>query len=621
LPGRRGLGLIQRKVLVGPAGDHHEREADRVADAILDGSAIGQIGEDAARIARRCPGGCPTRGGCDDTERLQRSPESEPAAPDSRRVDSAVAALRDRGRPLSTTDRAFFEGRFGRDFSTVRVHTGELAAEATRLVSARAFTIGNDIAFGQGQYAPGTQAGKHLLAHELAHTLQQRGVAGWLPTATVQRAACPPTPTGLASRPIEPARDCPESGSPVKGAHLRFCTDSVVLKDETELRLPRLLSLLKKQATIPIHGYASREGPRGHEAAYNLNLSCRRANRVAEILTAAGIPRSKLSLYKHGGTAELGGDDENRAVVIPITGASRFRVAVASFLACAPCNPYTDDTAAVALTPPATEPAASGFGYRQLHWLEGEVRSADGMTIDSATVIDRGASAGHSGYCGQSDPAAVLATGITTGVRLPGGPATPESYLWAIQMSTRVNADVPATLPGSPCGPLGTNSGVPPIGNRVLLRVSADGTFGSSFVTASTYPFHYLYEDRALKMFGGSPVHPVVNFPAWATAAPMLRLIASMGFAPLKAAEIGFSALRYWCCNPTLARLQCPTICSGGVTVPHPVAVAGGIISPPSIPAVLASCGSLVGLLAAGCHSSCAPAGAACPTPSIPANP
>ena len=76
------------------------------------------------------------------------------------------------GRPLDPEARALLEPRFGRDLGAVRVHDDAEAAEAARAVEARAFTVGNDVVFSPGQYAPGTPAGQRLLAHELAHMVQ-----------------------------------------------------------------------------------------------------------------------------------------------------------------------------------------------------------------------------------------------------------------------------------------------------------------------------------------------------------------------------------------------------------------------------------------------------------------
>lgn len=78
------------------------------------------------------------------------------------------------GRPLDAVTREFMESRFGRDFSGVRVHTDPPARQAARSVGARAYTFGQDLVFDAGQYAPQTNAGRELLAHELSHVVQQR---------------------------------------------------------------------------------------------------------------------------------------------------------------------------------------------------------------------------------------------------------------------------------------------------------------------------------------------------------------------------------------------------------------------------------------------------------------
>ena len=77
------------------------------------------------------------------------------------------------GRPLDANTSAFMGPRFGHDFSQVRVHTDARAAESAQAVNALAYTVGRDVVFGTGQYAPGTMAGRKLLAHELAHVVQQ----------------------------------------------------------------------------------------------------------------------------------------------------------------------------------------------------------------------------------------------------------------------------------------------------------------------------------------------------------------------------------------------------------------------------------------------------------------
>jgi uncharacterized protein DUF4157/CDI toxin RNase A-like protein/uncharacterized protein DUF922 len=77
------------------------------------------------------------------------------------------------GQPLDDATRTFMEPRFGHDFGRVRVHTGDVAAQSASSARSLAFTVGSDIVFGAGQYAPQTESGRHLLAHELTHVVQQ----------------------------------------------------------------------------------------------------------------------------------------------------------------------------------------------------------------------------------------------------------------------------------------------------------------------------------------------------------------------------------------------------------------------------------------------------------------
>ena len=88
------------------------------------------------------------------------------------------------GQPLDATTREFFSARFGHDFGKVRVHADAEAAESARSVNALAYTVGRDVVFGAGQFAPGTRVGRQLLAHELTHVVQQGEDGG-----SVQRAS------------------------------------------------------------------------------------------------------------------------------------------------------------------------------------------------------------------------------------------------------------------------------------------------------------------------------------------------------------------------------------------------------------------------------------------------
>jgi hypothetical protein len=90
--------------------------------------------------------------------------------------------LRSRGEPLDAATRAFMSARFGHDFSRVRTHTDARAADSARAVGARAYAVGQHAVFAAGSYAPHTKSGRRLLAHELAHVVQQEGAsAGGVP--------------------------------------------------------------------------------------------------------------------------------------------------------------------------------------------------------------------------------------------------------------------------------------------------------------------------------------------------------------------------------------------------------------------------------------------------------
>ena len=157
---------LQRKALtIGRADDPLEAEADRVAAAVMSGNR-------APVAFSRTP------------LRLSRAAQS----PDHGSAPASVhEVLRAPGQPLDASIRASFEPRFGYDFSQVRVHTDAHAARSAQAVHALAYTLGQDIVFAGGRFNPGSSEGRHLLAHELAHTIQQGSHGGG-----VQRQVVPP---------------------------------------------------------------------------------------------------------------------------------------------------------------------------------------------------------------------------------------------------------------------------------------------------------------------------------------------------------------------------------------------------------------------------------------------
>jgi hypothetical protein len=156
-------GVVQPgNLVVGPQGDPAERDADAAAHRVLgilrrrDGQAARSAGELADSVRR-----LPTPG-----EGIGAAGGPLPAT-----AASALARL-GAGRPLPAVQRRPMEQAFGADFGSVRVHTGEGVASVARSMQARAFTLGRDVYLPDGLPDVGTEPGRHLLAHELAHTLQ-----------------------------------------------------------------------------------------------------------------------------------------------------------------------------------------------------------------------------------------------------------------------------------------------------------------------------------------------------------------------------------------------------------------------------------------------------------------
>ena len=158
-------------------GDRLEQEAEQAAGAVARGNVVGSLlSASPATVQRRLA--CDT-GSCTHTEDeenellVQRA--TDPAgrsAPTGGAVREVLGAA---GQPLDTTTRGFMESRFGQGFENVRVHTSARAAEAAHSVAAKAITVGSNVVFGSGQFAPSTNAGRELIAHELSHTIQQAG--------------------------------------------------------------------------------------------------------------------------------------------------------------------------------------------------------------------------------------------------------------------------------------------------------------------------------------------------------------------------------------------------------------------------------------------------------------
>jgi len=195
--GNQGMQrLLRARLEIGQTGDVYEREADRVAKDVIaglhgSGFALGLGGpaSDESSLRRMCSCGdtCPEDRGKEMFPRALETDSSSAKAPEVPLIVEEV--LRSPGQPLDAGIRVLMEPRFGYDFSRVRVHKEAQAAESAEAVSALAFTVGHDIVFGTGQYAPHSEAGNYLLAHELAHVVQQS--EGTPAPGTIQRISPP----------------------------------------------------------------------------------------------------------------------------------------------------------------------------------------------------------------------------------------------------------------------------------------------------------------------------------------------------------------------------------------------------------------------------------------------
>lgn len=182
---------IQPKLSIGAVDDPLEVEADQMADRVMRMPESSFVQRKCAHceeeeqvhrkpvksfLQRKCAE-------CEAEEKLQREPlspfihrkESNGKTVATESVASQIQSSKGNGTPLPSPTKTFMESRFGADFSGVRIHTGETASRLSQQVQAKAFTTGSDIYFNAGQFSPHTAKGKHLLAHELTHTLQQAG--------------------------------------------------------------------------------------------------------------------------------------------------------------------------------------------------------------------------------------------------------------------------------------------------------------------------------------------------------------------------------------------------------------------------------------------------------------
>jgi uncharacterized protein DUF4157 len=258
LVGNRAFSrFMQTKLQVSQPGDQYEQEADRVAEQVMrmpDPATPATVRSDGdpqiSRLQRKCTQ-------CEE-EQIQQQPmdekkeEEEEPSLQAKEVpgrlpevgpaaQSQIDGLRGNGQPLPDSVRAFFEPRFGQDFSQVRVHTGGKASETAQATQAKAFTIGQDVVFGSGEYAPDSWNGRKLLAHELTHVIQQRYSAA--PSAFIQRQQACDAPQAAEPKAQSQADQPPLAPRP--GAE-RVWYKGVLLADDRDFMLGELRALIAR---------------------------------------------------------------------------------------------------------------------------------------------------------------------------------------------------------------------------------------------------------------------------------------------------------------------------------------------------------------------------------------
>ncbi len=258
-------GATQAKLVVGQINDPLEHEADHVADEIM---RVPEPPITAAppQISRKCAS-------CEEDEKPQTLQTNRAAsgasAGEAPRMVHEV--LQSPGRPLEASERGFMEPRFGHDLGDVRIHTEASASRSTEALAARAYTVGRDVVLRHGEYAANTTEGRRLLAHELAHVLQQRQTSRLIPgasqsiragalTTRVQRQAA-------ATEPMSPADLDNEYQTAVQAGDWQAAAEWLNAFNYEDIQA-RLAPLMQEQVTNLHQGAASnpRVGPQSQVA-------------------------------------------------------------------------------------------------------------------------------------------------------------------------------------------------------------------------------------------------------------------------------------------------------------------------------------------------------------------
>jgi outer membrane protein OmpA-like peptidoglycan-associated protein len=304
----RGLAVrgqrLQARLTVGAVNDPLEREADAAADRVMRMAGPQVSLSSAPTLSRTCAA-------CEEEEQgLQRE-----AAGGGMVAAAAPPIVHDvlnsPGRPLDPATHDFMAGRFGADFGDVRIHADSQAARSAAAVDALAYTVGRDVVFASGQYDPGGDAGRRLLAHELAHVVQQ----GFGDRGHLRRMGDPSRAPAVLSCTIA------STSAPGDREFVLFSNRGTSLSNAEKMQISNYVDRYHESgssAVVRVDGFASQPG----DDSLNWLLSCSRAVAVKDELvnpSAAqhpGLPEASIDVFMHGETAEFGDDAQNRRAAI-----------------------------------------------------------------------------------------------------------------------------------------------------------------------------------------------------------------------------------------------------------------------------------------------------------------
>lgn len=307
---------IMTKLEIGDVSDPLEREADQIADRVMrtptpdHGRSGTAVSKGPGSIVQRACASCEAEDELEE-QRIMREPAAgqQGGTASAGFVNVLRGSLHAGGSPLPDSARAFLEPRLGVDLGRVRVHSNASAGLLASRISARAFTVGDDIFFAPGQLRPQTDSGMRLLVHEVAHTLQQRGMETVPAARTIRRAPAPTAPEEDPDSEVTEDEDVEEQpATPAQPGAGQTCTTfmpantNTIVVDRTEFAPP---------AGVTVINWADPSVARKSRSGTNRRPDCRAAGDLTEVIVHetvsanvnrgnAGRPNVQLVLHRDG---------------------------------------------------------------------------------------------------------------------------------------------------------------------------------------------------------------------------------------------------------------------------------------------------------------------------------